>query len=276
MQSCTQCGRPRNPGAGFCTGCGAEFPGADPGSIPVSRSGQLAPDSGRTQPPSDVVGFPGGRFEKRPPSRRSRWLVIAVIVAAIAAGGAGAGVWLHIRHGHAGAVAARGLKRSAGQSPAAGPATPQASQASPAAPSSPTAPVSAGDTVTVSADAAQDPAVQSVVTFLQEYFTVINSHDYQGYAALLSPPLQQGMTPAQFNSGYDGTVDSGETLESISTAPNGDTIAAVRFTSHQNPDSLNHEQACTSWSISLFLVQNGTGYLIDQSPSGYLASSAPC
>jgi hypothetical protein len=132
------------------------------------------------------------------------------------------------------------------------------------------------DAVAVAAGVAPSPATQSVVTFLDEYFTAINSHDYQGYLALLSPQLQQGLTPEQFNSGYNSTVDSGETLQSISTAADGDTAAAVTFTSHQNPNSANQEQSCTSWNITLFLGQGGGGYVKDQPPSGYHASSASC
>jgi hypothetical protein len=132
------------------------------------------------------------------------------------------------------------------------------------------------DAAAVAAGVAPNPATQSVVMFLDEYFTAINSHDYQGYLALLSQQAQQGWTPEHFNSGYGSTVDSGETLESISTAANGDTVAAVTFTSHQNPDSSNNNEACTSWSISLFLGQGGGGYMIDQAPSGYHASPVPC
>ena len=276
MQSCTQCGRPRSEGTRFCTGCGTSFPDTDPGNISVSDSGRLPHDSGRTRPPADISEFPGERVARRAPSGRTlRPVVVAfVIVVAIVAAGAGAGVWLHGRHGPASRPAASRSTRNAVPSPAA---TTVTTPTSPAGPSSPAVAATTGsDAVALAAGVAQSPATQSVVTFLDEYFTAINSHDYQGYLALLSPQLQQGLTAEHFNNGYNSTVDSGETLQSISTAADGDTAAAVTFISHQNPDSANQEQSCTSWSITLFLGQGGGGYVIDQPPSGYHASSGPC
>lgn len=113
--------------------------------------------------------------------------------------------------------------------------------------------------------------------FLGQYFAAINSHDYQSYISLLSPQAQQGFTAEQFDNGFQSTVDSNETLVSISTATNGSYISAVTFTSHQNPaDSVNHAEACTDWSISLFLEQDGAVYLIDQPPASYHASHTAC
>jgi hypothetical protein len=131
--------------------------------------------------------------------------------------------------------------------------------------------------VAVGAGAAQDPDASSVADFLGQYFAAINAHDYQSYLALLSPQLQQGMTRAQFDKGYRSTADSDETLVGISTASDGDMAAEVTFTSHQDPaDSPDQSQSCTSWDISLFLSQGGSGYLIDPAPSDYKASYQPC
>ena len=123
----------------------------------------------------------------------------------------------------------------------------------------------------------QDANASSVAAFLDHYFTAINNHDYQSYISLLSPQAQQGLTAAQFDSGYRSTADSAETLVSISTVSNGDLAAAVTFTSHQNPaDSPDQQQSCTDWNISLFLVESGGGYLVDQPPPGYHASYHAC
>jgi hypothetical protein len=130
--------------------------------------------------------------------------------------------------------------------------------------------------VTVGAAAQQDPAASSVVTFLNKYFTAINSHHFHAYKALHLAQQQVGLTRASFNSGYQGTIDSAIRLVSISAAVNGDTQAAVKFTSHQTPNVANNEESCTKWSISLFLAQGGSGYLIDQAPPGYHAASRPC
>jgi hypothetical protein len=131
--------------------------------------------------------------------------------------------------------------------------------------------------VAITANAARNPAAPSVAAFLSRYFGAINARDYRSYASLLSPSLQQGLTEPQFSKGYGSTADSDETLVSISAATDGDLDAAVMFTSHQNPqDSPDHAESCTDWSISLFLARGGSGYLIDQPPSGYRASYRPC
>jgi hypothetical protein len=128
----------------------------------------------------------------------------------------------------------------------------------------------------VAGAAAQDSAALPVAAFLDKYFTAINSHHYRAYKALLVPQLRLGLTRASFNSGYQGTIDSAIRLVNISTAVDGDTQAALRFTSHQTPNAANNEESCTNWRISLFLVQGASGYLIDQPPAGYHALSVPC
>ena len=136
---------------------------------------------------------------------------------------------------------------------------------------------SSSGTVTVAAGVSQDPDASPVADFLDQYFAAINAHDYQSYLALLSSQVQQGMTQEQFDKGYRSTADSGETLVSISPASDGDLAAEVTFTSHQNPaDSPDQSESCTDWDITLFLAQDGSGYLIDPAPSGYHASYQPC
>jgi hypothetical protein len=115
-----------------------------------------------------------------------------------------------------------------------------------------------------------------VLWLLARYFTVINAHDYPGYLALLSPEERQGWSPALFDSGFRSTTDSAETLTGISTAADGRTVAAVTFTSHQDPAASVSHSACTQWHIQLFLEQNGGSYLIGEPPPGYTSSSTPC
>ncbi len=132
-------------------------------------------------------------------------------------------------------------------------------------------------TVAVASAAAQDADAPAVAGFLDRYFAAINSHDYQAYAALLDPQLRQDLTTSQFERGYQSTADTGETLAGTSVAANGDTVAAVTFTSHQNPaDSVDHQEACTNWRISLFLENDGSGYLIGPAAAGYHASHEAC
>jgi hypothetical protein len=128
----------------------------------------------------------------------------------------------------------------------------------------------------MTSEAAQDPDASSVEAFLDQYFSAINAHSYQTYVELLSPQLQEQLSQTSFDQGYQGAADSAEQLASISDEANGDTAAAVTFVSHQHPDAANNEESCTDWDITLFLEQNGDGYLIDEAPPGYHAASTPC
>jgi hypothetical protein len=156
----------------------------------------------------------------------------------------------------------------AGSAPPAGPSS---------LPATPSPATSSVGQVTIAADVSQDPDTSSVGAFLDQYFTAINNHDYQSYISLLSPQDAQGLTQEQFDNGYGSTVDSAETLLGISTAANGDLLASVTFTSHQNPaDGPDQQESCTDWNISLFLEQDGSGYLIDKPPPSYHASYQAC
>lgn len=260
MRLCPTCERPRAEGSKTCSGCGREFPG------------------GLANLP-EIVGF--GRVPTRArslwPPRPAAFVAIAIVVIV---GGLGV-AWLFGGHRPS---PAPGPGASALAVPATTPA-PSAPAGSPSpappspAPSSPAPSSSAnsGQTlVTVAAAARQDPAASSVVAFLDKYFTAINSHHFHAYKALHAAQQQVGLTRASFNSGYQGTIDSAIRLVSISTAFDGDTQAAVKFTSHQTPNAANNQESCTRWKISLFLAQGGSGYLIDQAPPGYHALSAPC
>ncbi|HZR48617.1 MAG TPA: hypothetical protein VFB06_03780 [Streptosporangiaceae bacterium] len=205
-----------------------------------------------------------------------------VAVAAVLTG-AGTGGWLLASHlGNHGAslrlapAAAEHTTAAVTTAPASSPDGVSPSAALSTTPPQPV-PQTVG-TVTLSQDVTQDSDAQPVAAFLNQYFGAINSHDYQSYRALLSPPLQEGLTQAQFASGYRTTADSAETLTGISTAGDGDLAADVTFTSHQDPaDSVDQTQSCTDWAITLFLSPDGNGsYLIDQQPSSYHASYQAC
>jgi hypothetical protein len=131
------------------------------------------------------------------------------------------------------------------------------------------------DTVPMTAVAAASPMGSQVAAFLWRYFDAINRHDYAAYTGLLGS-REQAVTPAQFDSGFSSTTDSGETLQSVSIAPDGDYQAEVTFTSRQRPSQSQTGTRCTQWDISLFLTPGGTDFLIDPPPSGYRASYAAC
>jgi hypothetical protein len=131
--------------------------------------------------------------------------------------------------------------------------------------------------VTISADAAQNPAATAVATFASQYFSAINSHNFQAYYALLTSQVQQGETAETFSNGFGSSADSDETLIAIAQAANGDTAATLTFTSHQNAaQAVGGTGTCTDWNITLFLKSNGTEYLDGQSPSTYRAHYKSC
>lgn len=217
-------------------------------------------------------------------------MIAAATVVVLLAAATGAGIWLtrsHHPEGRASATApvpghstAAGSPNAVSQSPvpsaSSSPVTPSpVPSPSTAAPTpSATAP---SNTVTLSPNAAADPQSQSVVTFLGQYFTAINGHDFLGYRNLLGAQLRAAMTRQKFNTGYRSTVDFGERLRRISSDASGDTVATITFTSHQNPaDSVNGRQSCTRWRISLFLQTAADGYVIEQAPAGYHSSYSAC
>lgn len=251
MPYCRMCGRLRDEGTKFCTGCGAEFP-----------------DSTISQPAA------ADRADKPAVSRR---LVRPIPIAAVTAVALGiaVGAWLLVGRNGVPQANVHELTRptAAGGQNSPVPATSAPSTSAP----TPSQSATVGDTVSVSSAAALEPDATSVANFLGQYFTAINAHDYQSYVSLLNPQMQQDMTDQQFESGYQSTVDSDETLNGISAAADGDTVVAVTFTSHQNPAaSVDQQEACTDWKIWLFLEQSGAGYLIDSPPSDYHASHAAC
>jgi hypothetical protein len=199
------------------------------------------------------------------PSGWRRRIVIALTAAVILAALSGAAVF-ELNHGHA-----RLGARAAGTSDAGVHArTPRL-----AASSAPGAGSSASN-VAVAPPAADDAAVPQVKALLRRYFTAINQHDYAAYASLLDPQVLQQSTAAAFYSGDGSTTDSDETLTGISAAGAGGVAATVTFTSHQQPVDSPDNSACDDWSITLYLVPDGAGYLIGLPPSGYQASYTSC
>jgi len=205
-------------------------------------------------------------------------LIVACAVVAAGALTAG-GVVLAHRHGtpaspaQSGETTAHsrgGRANAAGPSPAPAPTVPAPSPS----PSS-TQPLASGN-VAVGRAAASNPQRAGVVSFLEAYFTAINSHNYHGYRRLLGPQARAAYTRSQFNQGFRSTSDSREKVKRIFTA-GGDTVAVVDFTSHQDPaDSVNGQESCTRWHISLYLQSTGIGYTMGPAPPGYHASYASC
>ena len=251
---------------------------------PFPRAGYAEPAYGPVSrgPVSRGPGYAGGGGYPypgpagRPPERRSR--VIAVVAAVIVLGAAGGVYALVAGHGHGKASAQPNETVSIAPSSTA-PAT--SAPASPTA-SSGTGAVASGGASSPSAQlsvapaAAGNPAAPQVTALVNSYFTAINQHDYVAYTSLLDPQMQQQNSQSSFDSGYATTTDSAETLTSISGTGSGGLAASLTFTSQQSPADSPDNSSCDQWSITLFLVPNGTGYLIGAPPSSYRASYQAC
>jgi hypothetical protein len=114
-----------------------------------------------------------------------------------------------------------------------------------------------------------------VETLLSHYFHGINTHSYPEYASTLTAEQLAKQTQSQFNAGYSSTTDSGMTLTGLSDTGSGLT-ATVTFTSRQAPAQSVDKSACNAWTLNLYLVPQGTGYLIGTAPAGYTPTYSDC
>jgi len=227
------------------------------------------------------------------PAGRPQYRTVALATASIALlVGTGIGAWFLVeRHSSQSQAGNRQDSQQSGPlpsqtgagSPVAGgssvSSTPNPGSAAPsstaAGSATPTAGPSPPGGVTIAPATTGDAMAPQIAAFLNEYFSAINTHDYPAYVALLSPQAQ-GVTQAQFDTGYGSTTDMDETLRGISSAANGDSVAQVTFTSHQSAAQSATSSTCTTWHISLYLVSDGIGYLLDNPPSSYHAQYAAC
>jgi hypothetical protein len=218
-------------------------------------------------PASETLTGPGG--DGRPP-RRSPWILLTVLIVVVLAGGGTAAAFVLSSHHSAKHPSQAGAtsRPPASQSP---PPTPTQS------PTTSPSPTSTPGQVGVAASVAGNPQTPQIVALLDSYFGAINARNYQAYYALLSPAEQQLTSPSQFSKGFATTKDRRATLQGISAGPDGTTVAAVTFTSHQSPaNSVDGHQSCTHWRISLYLQGNGNGYVIGKPPASYHAAYAGC
>ena len=72
------------------------------------------------------------------------------------------------------------------------------------------------------------------------------------------------------------TTDSAITLTDIGVIGSGELVAQVTFISNQQPAASPTASACTSWSVSLYLLPQGGSFLLQQPPAGYQASYSAC
>ena len=301
MSFCTACGGLRIGANHYCDGCGAEFgeperrdsSGADPLPSAKAQSGPwasgfstpwsftgasgplptgpvtrpdvgvdlldslLAPDLGGDAWPDYA---PDGAGPRHRSPRRARWLAVVAAAAVIIAGLGGAAAF-ELSHGHG----RPGLREGSAAAHAR-------------APRSAPSPVSGhgGTGVTVAPAAGGNAAVPQVIALLDRYFSAINQHDYAAYAQLLDPQALQRSPASAFYAGDGSTTDSAETLTGMSDMSAGGVAASVTFSSHQQPADSPDRSTCDAWSITLYLVPQGTDYLIGLPPAGYQASYTSC
>jgi hypothetical protein len=163
-------------------------------------------------------------------------------------------------------------------SPAGSPTAGASQQASsPAASASPSpTPSPTLSLVSISPDVPTSAATPQVETLLSHYFHGINSHSYAEYAGTLNAEQRAKQSQSQFDSGYSSTTDSGMTLTGLSDSGNGGLTATVTFTSRQSPAQSVDKSACNAWTLNLYLVHPGSGYLIGSAPSGYQPTFSDC
>ena len=268
------------PSPGFEPGVAAPpayYDSAWPEGAAQANAGMFQPTVG--VPPAEaqpwpVPPVPPGPPPGRPPRSTPKIIALVAGVVILAAGG-GLAAWWFLGHHPGHPAASPGASASGASHGGTGSGLGQSPQASPASPTpspSQTSPSGPG-TLTIAPGVGQQPGAAQVASFVQTYFTAINTHNYGQYVALLQPRLRP--TYGQFNSGYRGTKDSNATLTAISPTANG-VAASVTFTSHQPPGNSPTHTSCTDWNIILYLQPHGGGYRIVTPPPGYHAQYSAC
>jgi hypothetical protein len=288
MNFCPECGRTRTTSTRYCGGCGRDFGvAADDEASPPTMT--IAPTAAAaTLPPSAPApsrpSFPARPARDRGPSGRRTWWIAAAVIVVLAAGG-GAYALVNANGGQPKA-------QTRGQTPtvAAGATTPPAHPAStqPASLQASTSPSAAGSpSPTASPSPSVSPSVVRIVSgvrsasapveiVLSHYFQGINDHSYAEYASSQTAQGKADQPESSFESGYATTSDSGMTLRSLTATGAGDLTATVTFTSRQSSADSVDDRPCDAWTLNLYLVPNGTGYLITPAPSGYQPSHTDC
>jgi hypothetical protein len=211
---------------------------------------------------------PQGAPPSRGGGRKGLFIVVAVVVVLAAGGGAYALASSLGKHSTAQPPAQPTVGAS---TPAAG-TTPSSGGSASASPS----PSPTSSLVAISPGVTASAAEPQVETLLSQYFDGINTHNYAEYAKTLTAQQQANEPQSAFDSGYSSTTDSGMALTSLSDGSAGGLTATVTFTSRQSPAQSVDKSACNAWTLNLFLVPEGTGYLIGPAPSGYQPTYSDC
>jgi hypothetical protein len=243
-------------------------------ATPTQAAGHLQPPYPPQAPPPPY--FPPGP-PASPPTRggggRGLFITVAVVVVLAAGGGAYALATSLGKHHNAQPPAQPTVSAS---TPASGPTPTTGASTAPATTSSSPTPSPTLSLVAISPDVQAGAAEPQIETLLSHYFHGINTHDYQEYAGTLNAAQLAKQPQSQFESGYSSTTDSGMTLTSLSDSGNGGLTATVTFTSRQSPSQSVDKSSCNAWTLNLYLVPQGNGYLIGPAPAGYQPNYSDC
>lgn len=250
------------------------------GDIPESHgeaSGGSPEPSGTTSAEHRAEQTELPYFTPVQPGRNKRTLIAALMGVVVLAAGGGVAVWATHRHpARPSSLAAQAKHRPTSQT-ANGSSPSLTPSPTPSLISTPTpSPISNAGIVAVAPDVVQDLRTSRVETFLNSYFTAINDHSYRRYSTLLDRALRQGESAQDFYAGYNSTTDSKAMLTAISSIGPGSASAAVTFTSHQLPADSPSDTTCTDWNITLYLMQQGSRYVLRAAPSDYHAAYRAC
>jgi hypothetical protein len=265
---------PQVPLGGPPDGAGEHWQPTETVQATPARAGGYAPSPMTPATPAAAPYVPGpplGGPERG--GRRGLFIAVAVVVVLAAGGGAYALASSLGKHPAAQPTLAPGVtaSASAASQPSASSSTPATT---PSASVTPT-PSAALSLVSIAPGVSAGSAGPQVETLLSHYFPGINTHDYAEYASTLNPAEQARQSQSTFTAGYGTTSDSKMTLTSLTSNGSGLT-ATVTFTSRQAASQSVDNSRCNDWTLSLYLVPHGSGYLIGPAPSGYQPNYSDC
>lgn len=261
---------------------------AGPGEPAAARPPRFPPSP---EPPPFVPGFPDDPGFSRdpglpgapdvPPARGARtgltgrhYGVLALAVA-ILAGAVLTAVLLLDRNtddrGRTAGTAGSPLPSDAVVTGGPDPANPNPSASTDPAPGS----------VAVDPSVPDSTALRSAVTTLTSYFDGINSRDYRGAYAGLTPRYQQRYPFDEWSRPLATTQDSQIVITGFETTGDGTADATVTFVSRQDAGYGRADapsETCTVWALHYLFeaAPGGTGYLIDRTTTTGLPAARAC
>lgn len=102
-----------------------------------------------------------------------------------------------------------------------------------------------------------------VIATLTTYFDAIDSGDYATAYAQLAPSEQSTISEAQFAAGDATSYDYDVVIDSASTAPGGQQLVDVSFTSLQSSSEGPNGDQCDDWTLQYTMSQSEGSWLIE-------------